>query len=154
MIRYLRDPWPARPAVPAGPPPLRRLVDFIHRNSDWSVLMHSCGAIRPLLPHLVSSGIDALNPVQISAAGMDPVELKRSFGADLVFWGGGCDTQGVMARGDAAAVAANVAYLTGILGSGGGFVFTAVHNIMGDVEPTSIVALYDAAWAAAQAATP
>jgi uroporphyrinogen decarboxylase len=128
-------------------PSVRRVVDFVHRHSDWKVFMHSCGAICPLLPALAASGIDAINPVQISAQGMDPARLKRDFGDRLVFWGGGCDTQRVLGTAPPAAVRANVRELTGILASDGGFVFTPVHNIMGDVPPENIVAMYDEAYA-------
>lgn len=136
-------------------PFVKRVVDFVHRNSDWKVFMHSCGAICPLLPHLVETGIDAINPVQVSAQGMDPQVLKQRFGGKLVFWGGGCDTQRVLGTASTDQVRANVRHLTGILGEDGGFVFTAVHNIMGDVPPQNIVAMYDEAYACGvQAAQP
>lgn len=128
-------------------PFVKRVVDFVHRNSDWKVFMHSCGAICPLLPHLVETGIDAINPVQVSAQGMDPQVLKQRFGGKLAFWGGGCDTQRVLGTASPDEVRANVRHLTGILGEDGGFVFTAVHNIMGDVPPQNIVAMYDEAYA-------
>jgi uroporphyrinogen decarboxylase len=133
-------------------PFVKRVVDFVHRNSDWKVFMHSCGAICPLLPHLVETGIDAINPVQVSAQGMDPQVLKQRFGGKLVFWGGGCDTQRVLGTATTDEVRANVRHLTGILGEDGGFVFTAVHNIMGDVPPQNIVAMYDEAYACGQRA--
>lgn len=132
-------------------PHVRRVVDFIHANSDWRVFMHSCGAICPLIPYLVEAGIDALNPVQVAAAGMDPQVLKQRFGDRLVFWGGGCDTQRVLGTASPAEVRADVRRLSGILGAGGGFVFTAVHNIMGDVPPENVVAMYDEALQCAQA---
>jgi uroporphyrinogen decarboxylase len=131
-------------------PFVKRVVDFVHRNSDWKVFMHSCGAICPLLPHLIETGIDAINPVQVSAQGMDPQVLKQLFGAKLTFWGGGCETQRVLGTATADEVRANVRHLTGILGEDGGFVFTAVHNIMGDVPPQNIVAMYDEAYACGQ----
>ena len=134
-------------------PSVRRVVDFVHRNSDWKVFMHSCGAICPLLPALAASGIDAINPVQISAQGMDPALLKRDFGDRLVFWGGGCDTQRVLGTATPDAVRANVRELAGILAAGGGFVFTPVHNIMGDVPAENIVAMYDEAYACGDRST-
>ncbi len=128
-------------------PFVKRVIDFIHANSDWKVFMHSCGAICQLIPYLVEAGVDALNPVQVSANGMDPQVLKQRFGDRLVFWGGGCDTQRVLGTATPDEVRANVRHLTGLLGDGGGFVFTAVHNIMGDVPPANIVAMYDEALA-------
>lgn len=126
-------------------PFVKRVIDFIHANSDWKVFMHSCGAICPLIPFLADAGVDALNPVQISASGMDPLVLKQRFGKRLVFWGGGCNTQQVLGTGTPDEVRANVRQLVGTLGAEGGMVFTAVHNIMGDVPPENIVAMYDQA---------
>lgn len=128
-------------------PFVARVVDFIHRNSGWKVFMHSCGAICPLLPNLADTGIDAINPVQVSAQGMDPAVLKERFGDRLLFWGGGCDTQRILGTASPDEVRANVRHLTGILGRDGGFVFTAVHNVMGDVPSQNIVAMYDEAYA-------
>jgi len=133
-------------------PFVKRVIDFIHANSDWKVFMHSCGAICPLIPFLADAGVDALNPVQISANGMDPAVLKQRFGDRLVFWGGGCNTQQVLGTATPDKVRANVRHLSGILGEGGGFVFTAVHNIMGDVPPQNIVAMYDEALACGRSA--
>ncbi len=129
-------------------PYVKRVVDFIHANSSWKVFMHSCGAICPLIPYLAEAGIDALNPVQISANGMDPQVLKERFGGQLLFWGGGCDTQRILGTASPQEVRANVRHLTSILGADGGFIFTPVHNVMGDVPPENIVAMYDEAHAA------
>lgn len=127
-------------------PFIRRFCDFIHRNSDIKVFMHNCGSIRPLIPILIECGVDVLNPVQISAADMDPVQLKKEFGERIVFWGGGCDTQNILGRACAEDVRRNVRELTAIFRSGGGFVFNPVHNIMGDVSPENIVAMLDTAY--------
>ena len=132
-------------------PFLRRFCDFVHRNSDWKVFIHSCGSIQPLIPHLIDAGIDILNPVQITAANMDPAELKRKFGDKLIFWGGGCATQGILDRGTPEQVRANVRHLAGTLGEGGGFVFNQVHNVMGDVPAENIIAMLDEAYACATA---
>lgn len=132
-------------------PYLRRFCDFVHRNSDWKVFLHCCGSIQPLIPHLADAGIDILNPVQVTAANMDPAELKRRYGDRLIFWGGGCATQGILDRGTPEQVRANVRHLAGILGAGGGFVFNQVHNIMGDVPPENVVAMLDEAYALATA---
>lgn len=126
-------------------PSLQRVIAHIHTHTPWKVLMHSCGSIRPLIPYLVEAGVDALNPVQVSAAGMSPAELKRAFGDRLVFWGGGCDTQRVLGTATPDEVRANVRQLAGTLGAGGGFVFSTVHNVMGNVPPANIVAAFDEA---------
>ena len=109
------------------------------------VFLHSCGGIYPLIPDLIEAGVQILNPVQISAAGMDPVRLKREFGADLTFWGGGCDTQHTLPRSTPAEVAAEVKRLLDIFAPGGGYVFNQVHNIQADVPPENIVAMLETA---------
>lgn len=127
-------------------PFLRRICSFIHEHSDCKTFLHSCGSIRPLIPILIDCGIDILNPVQISAADMDPKELKREFGDQLVFWGGGCDTQNVLGRGTPAEVRENTRDLVSTFRRGSGYVFNQVHNIMGDVPPENIVAMLDTAY--------
>jgi uroporphyrinogen decarboxylase len=127
-------------------PYIRRFCEFIHRNSDIKVFMHNCGSIKPLIPMLIDCGVDVLNPVQISAKNMDPQALKTEFGDRLVFWGGGCDTQNVLAVKTPAEVQENVHQLAGVFRANGGFVFNQVHNIMGDVPPENIVAMLDAAY--------
>ena len=128
-------------------PYLKRFCDFVHRHSDLKIFLHSCGSIRAFLPMLADCGVDVLNPVQISAAEMDPAALKRDFGDRFVFWGGGCDTQKVLSFKTPAEVAAHVRGLTRTFKRGGGFVFNQVHNILGNVSPENIVAMFDAAYA-------
>jgi len=127
-------------------PFIRKFCDFVHKNSDVKIYMHNCGSIKVYIPMLIEAGVDVLNPVQISAADMDPRELKAEFGDNIVFWGGGCDTQRVLGVGTPDEVAANVRELACIFKPGGGFVFNQVHNIMGDVPPENIVAMFDAAY--------
>lgn len=127
-------------------PYLKVFTDFIHRNSDMKVFLHTCGAIEPLIPLFIESGIDILNPVQISAKGMEPRALKQHYGKDIVFWGGGADTQTVLGMKPGSAVAENVAYLMNCFKPGGGYVFTPVHNIMGNVGPEDILTVYDTAY--------
>jgi len=122
----------------------RRLFRFIKDQAPVKVFYHSCGAVRPLIPDLIDAGIDILNPVQISAAGMDPVELKREFGHDLVFWGGGVDTQGVLGSGTPTQVKADVERNVAALAPGGGFVFAAVHDIQANVPPENVMAMWEA----------
>ncbi len=107
------------------------------------VMLHCCGGVRPLLPDLIEAGLDAMNPVQTSCAGMDPVELKHEFGRDLVFWGGGCDTQAVLPQAAPAGVREHVRGRVRILAPGGGFVFQQVHNILAFVPPENVVAMLD-----------
>ena len=108
------------------------------------VKLHCCGGVRPLLDDLIDAGLDAINPVQISCAGMDAAGLKRDFGSRLCLWGGGCDTQRVLGRGTPAEVRQHVLGQLEILSPGGGFVFQQVHNIMANVPPENIVAMFDA----------
>ena len=125
---------------------LKRFIDFVHRNSDIKVMMHSCGSIEPMIPYIIDAGVDILNPVQISAANMDPATLKSRYGNDICFWGGGCNTQNVLPVATPDEIREHVRSLIRIFKPGGGFVFTQVHNIMGDVPPENIVAMYDTAY--------
>jgi uroporphyrinogen decarboxylase len=116
----------------------------IKEQSSLAVFLHSCGSIEELLPDLIDVGVDIINPVQTSAARMDPAHLKREYGKDLVFWGGGCDTQVVLPTGTPDEIDAHVRDRIRTFGPGGGFVFATVHNIMANVPPENVVALYDA----------
>lgn len=108
------------------------------------VMLHCCGGVEPLLDDLIAAGLDAINPVQISCAGMDPRHLKQKFGQRLCFWGGGCDTRSVLPKAPAQEVRRHVLDQLRIFASQGGFVFQQVHNIMADVPPENIVAMFDA----------
>jgi uroporphyrinogen decarboxylase len=108
------------------------------------LFFHSCGSVRPLLPDFIELGVDILNPVHVSATGMEPAALKRDFGRDLVFWGGGVDTQDVLPHGTPAQVKDDVRRNVQALAPGGGFVFNTVHNIQADVPPRNIVAMWEA----------
>ena len=105
--------------------------------------MHTCGAVRELLPDLIEAGLDVLNPVQFTAANMDLKELKRDFGDVLTFWGGGVDTQSTLNNGTPQAVSDEVKMIIDILAPGGGFVFAPVHNIQDDVCPENFWAMWD-----------
>jgi uroporphyrinogen decarboxylase len=105
---------------------------------------HSCGNVRPLLPDYIEIGVEILNPVHIRARGMEPAALKREFGTDLVFWGGGVDTQGVLPYGTPQEVKDDVRRNIDALAPGGGFVFNTVHNIQADVPPQNIIAMWEA----------
>ena len=109
------------------------------------IMLHCCGGVRELLPGLIEAGLDAINPVQISCKGMEASGLKRDFGKDITFWGGGCDTQRVLMGGTPEEVDAHVRSQVKTLKPGGGFVFQQVHNILANVPPANIVAMYRAA---------
>ena len=112
--------------------------------AEVKVMLHCCGGIRELLPDLIEAGLDALNPVQISCRGMGPKELKTEFGKDLVFWGGGCDTQSILPCDMPEGVKKHVQEQVKILSPGGGFVFQQVHNILANIPPENIVAMFEA----------
>jgi len=109
-----------------------------------NINLHSCGAIEPLLGDLIDAGLESSNPVQISCRGMDPGQLKSTYGDRFTFWGGGCDTRRVLPRGTPDEVARNVRELVSIWSPGGGFVFQQVHNILADVPPENIIAMFQA----------
>jgi len=122
----------------------KRLFGYVKSKTDAALLLHSCGSVYRFIPFLIEAGIDALNPVQVSAAEMDTKRLKREFGKDLTFWGGGCDTQHVLPRGSAREIEDEVKRRVSDLAPGGGFVFTQVHNIQPDVPPENVLAMVDA----------
>lgn len=122
----------------------KQLFDFIHARTKAKLFFHSCGAIRPIIPDLIEIGVEVLNPVQVSAAGMDSAELKREYGKDLAFWGGGVDTQSILPYGTPQQVREEVKRRIGDLAPGGGFVFAPVHNIQSDVPAENIVAMWEA----------
>jgi uroporphyrinogen decarboxylase len=124
-------------------PYLRTYLEIVKKNSTAKINFHSCGAIQDILADLIEIGVDIINPVQVSAAGMDPVVLKKRFGKVLSFWGG-IDTQRILPGKSPDEVAGETRRIAGILGKGGGYVLNPVHNIQPDVPPENIIALYDA----------
>jgi uroporphyrinogen decarboxylase len=123
----------------------KRMVDLIKEKSEAAVLYHCCGAVKSLIEDFVDIGVDALNPVQVSSAGMDTAELKARFGERISFWGG-IDTGRVLPMGSVEDVEAEVKQRIHDLAPGGGFVLAAVHNIQEDVPPENILAMADAAF--------
>jgi uroporphyrinogen decarboxylase len=121
----------------------KKLFDFIHARTRARLFFHSCGAIRLVIPDLIEIGVDILNPVQVSASGMDSAELKREFGSALTFWGGGVDTQRVLGEGTPEQVRLDTRRRIADLAPGGGFIFAAVHNIQGNVPAENILAMWD-----------
>ena len=126
-------------------PRQEKLYRYIKEHSDAKVLLHACGSIYEIIPDLIEIGVDALNPVQVSARDMDSRKLKREFGERITFWGGGCDTQRVLPFGTVEEVIDEAKQRIRDLAPGGGFVFAPVHNIQYDVTAEKIVALYDTA---------
>ena len=123
----------------------KKLFRYVRDNSDIRVFYHTDGAVTPLLPHLIDAGIQIFNTVQTDAADMDPARLKREFGKDLVFWGGGVDSHRTLPRGTPMQVREDARRRIQVLAPGGGYVFSSVHNILSDVSSENIVALFDAA---------
>jgi uroporphyrinogen decarboxylase len=121
----------------------KRLIDAVRKKTDAKIFYHSCGAVKEFIPDFIEIGVDILNPVQVSARGMDTRELKNEFGKDITFWGGGIDTQYVLPRGTPREVQDEVRRRIDDLAPGGGFVFNTVHNIQNDVPPENIMAMWE-----------
>ena len=121
----------------------KKINDWIHENTDWKTFYHSCGAISNLLDDFVDAGIDIINPVQCSAAGMDAKALKEKYKGKLVFWGGGVDTQHTLPFGTKEAVVEEVKERMGILGEGGGYVFNTIHNVVANTPIDNLKAMYE-----------
>ena len=121
-----------------------RVCSWIHQNTSWKTFFHTCGCVVRLLDDFVDMGMDIINPVQRSAAGMDPRMLKDKYGDKLVFWGGGVDTQGLLPSGTPEEIAAQVAQRLDILSKGGGYVFNTIHNVVGDTPTENVWATFKA----------
>jgi hypothetical protein len=122
----------------------KQVNDWIHQHTHWKSFIHSCGSVRALLQDFAEAGFDVLNPVQCSAADMDPQELKKDFGDRFAFWGGGVDTQRTLPFGTPEEVRAQVHERIRILGEGGGFVFNPTHNVQARVPIENLLAMYEA----------
>jgi hypothetical protein len=119
------------------------LNDWVHQNTTWKTFIHSCGSVISLIPDFIEAGFDVINPVQTSAAGMDPASLKARFGDQIVFWGGGVDTQHTLPFGTPDEVRAEVCERLRTFGPGGGFVFNPIHNVQAQVPVENLLALYE-----------
>jgi uroporphyrinogen decarboxylase len=126
-------------------PHLARIYAAAHAGSQAKVFLHSCGSVVELIEDFIQIGVDVLNPVQTSAAGMEPRRLKREFGGRIAFWGGGADVQRVLPLGTPEEVRADVRERLEIFAPGGGFVFAPIHNLQADVPPENVAAMYEAA---------
>jgi len=121
----------------------KRVNDWIHQNTPWKTFIHSCGSILPIIPDIIEAGFDILNPVQTSAANMDPTLLKTRFGDQVTFWGGGVDTQHTLPFGTPEEVRAQVRERLQVFGKGGGFVFNPIHNVQAKVPIENLLAMYE-----------
>ena len=122
----------------------KTLCDYVHKNSSMHTFIHTCGSVYQFLPSLIKEGIEIINPVQTNCRDMEPERLKREFGKELVFWGGGADTRSVLNGKDLQKIKDDVKYRMEIFAPGGGFIFNTVHNIMPDVPPSNILAMFEA----------
>lgn len=125
--------------------PFHKIINgYIHAHTSWKTFIHSCGCVVDLIPDFIEAGFDILNPVQTSAAGMDPAWLKRTYGKDIVFWGGGVDTQKTLPYGTPEAVYREVRERVALFNDGGGFVFNTVHNVQALVPVENVEAMFRA----------
>ena len=122
----------------------KALTEYVKQHSQMHTFLHSCGSIYRLLPDLIEAGYEVINPVQTNSRDMQPERLKREFGQELTFWGGGCDTRQILNRGTPEQVKEDVRRNIEILAPGGGFVFNPIHNILPDVPPENIEAMFAA----------
>jgi uroporphyrinogen decarboxylase len=120
------------------------LCDYVHKHSGMKTFLHSCGSIYRLMPDLIEAGYDVINPVQTVTQDMEPERLKREFGSDITFWGGGMNTRAVLNRGTPTQVYDYARRMIDIFAPGGGFVFNQEHNVMPDVPPENLIAMYRA----------
>lgn len=121
-----------------------KLNEYVHTHSKMKTFLHSCGSLYPIIPDLIEAGYDVLNPVQTTAYQMDPEVLKREFGKDITFWGGGCNTRTILNRATPKEVYEYTRRMIDIFNHDGGFVFNQEHNIMPDVPAVNILAMYQA----------
>ena len=125
-------------------PYYKKMNDWIHQNTNWKTFKHSCGAIADFIPLFIEAGFDILNPVQCSCLGMEPEKIKKDFGSDIVFWGGGIDTQYLLPFGKPEAVREQVLSRLEVFSKDGGYVFNAIHNVQYGTPIENIVAMIEA----------
>ena len=122
----------------------KQMCSYVKEHTNMTTMLHSCGGIYELIPGLIEAGFEILNPVQISAVNMEPWRLKKEFGRDLTFWGGGVDTKSILNRATPAQVKDSIKQNLEVFTKDGGYVFNTVHNILPDVPPENIVAMFEA----------
>lgn len=121
-------------------PYYKKMTTWIHENTGWKIFVHSCGAVLQILPDFIEAGFDILNPIQVSAKGMEPKILKEKYGKEIVFWGGGCNPQETMPHATPEQVYAETKATAEVLSCGGGFVGGHIHNVQPDVPPENLIA--------------
>jgi uroporphyrinogen decarboxylase len=121
-----------------------RLCDYVHRHSSMHTYLHTCGSVYQYIPSFIESGIEIINPVQTNCRDMDMERLKAEFGTDIVFWGGGVDPREILNNGTPEDVRNDVTRRLDVFAPGGGYVFNTIHNILSEVPPENVVALFDA----------
>ena len=126
-------------------PNIKLMNDYVHGHSNAKTMFHSCGSVRNLIQHFIDGGVDILNPVQVEAEGMDPIELKNKYGNDMVFWGGAADPQSTFLTGTTEQVREQVKDRLRAFAPNGGYVCASVHNIQYGIPPANIIAMADAA---------
>jgi uroporphyrinogen decarboxylase len=124
-------------------PRQRKWIEFVKARTPAKIFLHCDGAIEPILPDFIEIGIDVLNPLQTSARGMDPAVIKRRYGRNLSFWGGGVETQTTLPFGTLEEIQREVRERVELLGQGGGYVFAPIHNIQPDIPPEKVLAIFD-----------
>ena len=122
----------------------KSLCSYVHKNSSMHTFLHTCGSVYQYIPDLIDSGIEIINPVQTNCRDMEPDKLKKEFGNDIVFWGGGADTREILNKGTPEQVKKDVFERLEVFSPGGGFVFNTIHNILPDVPPQNITAMFEA----------
>ncbi|MGM0432239.1 MAG: uroporphyrinogen decarboxylase family protein, partial [Spirochaetota bacterium] len=127
-------------------PYYRKVNDWIHNNTSWKTFKHSCGAVEPFMKHFIKAGFDIINPVQCSAAGMEPNHLKQNYGNDLTFWGGGVDTQHTLPFTNADEVKQEVSSRLEIFSQNGGYVFNTIHNVQANTPIKHLIAMLETVW--------
>ena len=121
-----------------------RINEWVHENTSWKTFIHSCGSVEAFIPEFIDSGFDILNPVQTSAANMNPQVLKDKYGEQITFWGGGVDTQNTLPFGTPEQVEKQVKERVRIFSNNGGFVFSAVHNVQPKIPIENVVTMFNA----------
>jgi uroporphyrinogen-III decarboxylase len=122
----------------------RRVNDWVHEHTSWKTFIHSCGSVEVLISDFIEAGLDILNPVQVSAANMNPQMLKAKYGDKITFWGGGVDTQRTLPFGTPDQVEKEVRERIRVFGPEGGFVFNTIHNVQPRIPVENVLAMYDA----------
>ncbi|MCL5073251.1 MAG: hypothetical protein M1308_20535 [Actinobacteria bacterium] len=124
----------------------KKMWDFVHENSSCKVFLHSCGSVYDAIPDLIEAGLDVLSPVQTTAVNMEPERLKKEFGKDITFWGGGCNTRDILPSKSPLEIREDVKRRIEIFKPGGGFVFCQIHNVLSDAPPENVISMLEAAY--------